>query len=79
MTNPNDFNLAKGISGEDYYLITNSANLYIYHVKDDKLVRTIPLKDGKESLNIFPVKEGYFMGEQYNIKEKTISLSIKAL
>jgi hypothetical protein len=79
LTNPNDFNLAKGISGEDYYLITSSANLYIYHAKDDKLVRTIPLKVGKESLNIFPAKEGYFMVEQYNAKDKTTSLSIEAL
>ena len=79
LTNPNDFNLAKGISGEDYYLISSAANLYIYSTKEDKLKRTIPLKDGKESINIFPAKEGYFMVEQYNAKDKTTSLSIEAL
>jgi hypothetical protein len=75
----NDFTLAKGLSGENFYLITGKNSLYVYNAKKEKVERNISLKVGKESINIFPAKEGYFMVQEYNSKEKSTSLSIEAL
>jgi len=74
-----DFKYVKGLSEQDYFLFTDSKQLTIYNVQKNKISRTIPLKDGKESLKIFPAKQGYFMVQQYNSKEKSTRLSIEAL
>ncbi|MCU0376303.1 MAG: hypothetical protein MUF24_13430, partial [Chitinophagaceae bacterium] len=74
-----DFKYVKGLSGEDYFLFTDAKQMSIYNVAKQKVIRTISLKDGKESLKIFPAKQGYLMIQQYNSKEKSTQLSIEAL
>lgn len=74
-----DFKYVKGLSGEDYFLFTDAKQLSVYNVAKQKVMRTISLKDGKESLKIFPAKQGYLMIQQYNSKEKSTQLSIEAL
>ena len=79
------------IDSKKFYTVTNSAiktnylivddqkNINIYNVAQQKIVRTIPHKDGKLRVNIYPAKEGSIMVSEYDAKEKYTRYSIEAL
>jgi hypothetical protein len=62
----------------NYTIIDDVENIYIYDVNGKKLRRTIPHKDGNLKINVYPAKEGYIMVSEYNRKEKTTRFSIEA-
>ena len=76
---------------KDYYIVTNpdtktnyviiddEQHIYIYNVKEKKIARTIPHKDGNIKVNVYPAKEGHMMVSEYNKKEKYTRFSIEAL
>ncbi|HVU56234.1 MAG TPA: DUF6770 family protein [Puia sp.] len=63
----------------NYMIIDDEENIYIYNVNGKKIVRTIPHKDGNVRINVYPAKEGYMMVSEYNRKEKYTRFSIEAL
>jgi hypothetical protein len=63
----------------NYMIIDDEQNIYIYNVNGKKVVRTIPHKDGNVKINVFPAKEGHMMVSEYNRKEKYTRFSIEAL
>jgi hypothetical protein len=63
----------------NYMIIDDEENIYIYNVSAKKIMRTIPHKDGNIKINVFPAKEGYMMVSEYNRKEKYTRFSIEAL
>ena len=63
----------------DYLVVTDPKNVSIYNVEQNKIARTIPNKEHKNSFKVLPAKEGYYMVSEYNQKEKTTRLSIEAL
>jgi hypothetical protein len=63
----------------NYMIIDDEQNIYIYNVNARRVMRTIPHKDGNIKINVFPAKEGYMMVSEYNRKEKYTRFSIEAL
>lgn len=63
----------------DYLVVTDPKNVSIYNVERQKIARTIPTKEHKNTFKVLPAKEGYYMVSEYNQKEKTTRLSIEAL
>jgi len=63
----------------DYLVVTDPKNVSIYNVEQNKIARTIPTKEHKNTFKVLPAKEGYYMVSEYNQKEKTTRLSIEAL
>jgi len=63
----------------NYLIVDDTKNTVIYNVSQNKVVKTIPHKEGKVTTNIAPAKEGHIMIIEYNKKEKYTRLSIEAL
>lgn len=62
----------------NYMIIDDVENIYVYNVKSKKIMRTIPHKDGNIKINVYPAKEGHIVISKYNRKEKFTSFSIEA-
>jgi hypothetical protein len=73
------YNVASPDTKNNYTIINDEENIYIYDVNGKKLMRTIPHKDGNLRINVYPAKEGHVMVSEYNRKEKTTRFSIEAL
>jgi hypothetical protein len=73
------YNVASPDTKNNYTIINDEANIYIYDVNGKKLMRTIPHNDGNLKINVYPAKEGHIMVSEYNRKEKTTRFSIEAL
>ena len=72
------YNVASPDTKNNYTIINDEENIYIYDVNGKKLMRTIPHKDGNLKINVYPAKEGHIMVSEYNRKEKTTRFSIEA-
>jgi hypothetical protein len=70
-------NVASPDTKNNYMIIDDVENIYIYDVNGKKLMRTIPHKDGNLKINVYPAKEGHIMVSEYNRKEKTTRFSIE--
>ena len=63
----------------NYMIIDDEENIYIYNVDGKKVMRIIPHKDGSVKINVYPAKEGHIMVAEYNRKEKYTRFSIEAI
>lgn len=61
----------------NFMIIDDAQNIYIYNVNSKKVSRTIPHKDGNVKTNVFPAKEGHIIVSEYNRKEKFTRFSIE--
>ena len=61
----------------NYMIIDDTENIYVYNVNSKKIMRTIPHKDGNIKINVYPAKEGHVVVSKYNRKEKYTSFSIE--
>lgn len=61
----------------NYMIIDDAENIYIYNVDGKKIMRTIPHRDGSVKTNVYPAKEGHILVSEYNRKEKTTRFSIE--
>jgi len=78
-------------SSNDYYTVTNSEtktnylvvsdknNVHVYNVNQQKVIRTIPRKEGDVVTTIYPAKEGHIMVSEYNKQERSRKVSIESL
>jgi hypothetical protein len=73
------YDVASPDTKNNYTIINDEENIYIYDVNGKKLMRTIPHKDGNLKINVYPAKEGHVMVSEYNRKQKTTRFSIEAL
>ena len=62
----------------NYMIIDDEENIYVYNVNSKKIMRTIPHKDGNIKINVYPAKEGHIIISEYNRKEKFTRFSIEA-
>jgi hypothetical protein len=63
----------------NYMIVDDEANIYIYDVNTKKVMRTIQHKDGNVKINVYPAKEGHIMVSEFNRKEKYTRFSIEAI
>lgn len=82
---------AGNVLNKSFYVVTNSntknnylviddvKDIFIYNVQTKKVVRTIPHKDGNIRTYVFPAKDGSIMVSEYNKKEKYTKYSIESL
>lgn len=63
----------------NYMIIDDEVNIYIYDVNNKKVIRMIPHKDGSVKINVYPAKEGHIVVAEYNKKEKFTRFSIEAI
>ena len=63
----------------NYVIINDDENIYLYNVGNKKVMRTIPHKDGNIKINVYPAKEGHMMISEYNRKGRYTRFSIEAL
>ena len=63
----------------NYMIVDDEQNIYIYNVNTKKIMRTIPHKDGNVKTNVYPAKEGHIVVSEYNRKEKYTRFSIEAI
>jgi outer membrane lipoprotein-sorting protein len=73
------YNVSNPDTKTNYVIIDDEQNIYIYNVNGEKVVRTIPHKDGNVKVNVYPAKEGHMMVSEYNKKERFTRFSIEAL
>ncbi len=73
------YTVANTANKSNYVIIDDTKDIVIYNVTKEKVMRTVPHKDGKTITDIYPAKEGYVMVEEYNKKDKYLKLSIEAL
>lgn len=73
------YRLSNSETKTNYAIIDDEKNIYIYNVNGQKIMRTIPHKDGGIKTSVFPAKEGYIMVSVYNKKEKYTRFSIEGL
>lgn len=73
------YKVVSPITRNNYMIIDDDVNIYIYNVNAKKVARTIAHKDGSVRIKIFPAKEGHMMVAEYNRKEKFTRISIEAL
>ncbi|HVX48677.1 MAG TPA: hypothetical protein VHB48_00920 [Chitinophagaceae bacterium] len=66
-------------SKTNYLVIDDEKNIMIYSVEQKKVVRTIPHKEGKTTIEVYLAKEGAIMVSEYNKKEKQTLVSIETL
>lgn len=71
--------VANSDTKSNYLIVSDKKNVNIYSVKQQKLIRTIPRKDGSVTTTIYPAKEGHIMVSEYNKQEKTRRFSIESL
>jgi hypothetical protein len=64
---------------ENYIVLNDSKNVLVYSIKKKTIIRTIPKKEGKSLITVFPAKEGHIMVVEKNKKEKYTRLSIETL
>lgn len=62
-----------------FLIMNDQTNSTIYNVDQNKIVRTIPHKDGSIHTYIYPAKEGHIIVSEYNRKEKYTKFSIEAI
>lgn len=63
----------------NFLVIDDNKNITIYNVTQNKMVRTIPHKEGGTLTSVGSAKEGHIMVVEYNKKEKYTRLSIEPL
>lgn len=63
----------------NYMIITDVKNEIVYNVNQQKVIRTIPHKDGDTQTYLYPAKEGHVMVSEYNRREKYTRFSIESL
>lgn len=73
------YNVSNTTTKSNYLIVDDEDDIVIYNVKQRKVVRTVPHKDGRVRTNIFPAKEGSILVQEYNKKEKYTKFSIEAL
>lgn len=73
------YSVSNSFTKSEYLVINDVSDIFIYNVNQNKVVRTIPQKDGKIYTSVFPAKEGHIMISEYNKKEKYTRVSIEAL
>jgi hypothetical protein len=80
MAPTHDFYTVSASETKSMFLIMNDTkNTTIYNVNQQKVLRTIPHKDGKIYTTVHPAKEGHIIVSEYNRKEKTTRYSIEAI
>jgi len=75
----NYYHLSNPETKTNYLIVDDMRNFTIYNVNQQKIMRTIPHKDGAIRTSILPAKEGHIMVSEYNAKEKYTRVSIEAL
>jgi hypothetical protein len=63
----------------NYLVVDDPKNITVYNITQKKIARTIPHKDGKIQVNVYPAKEGSILVSEYNKKEKYTRYSIESL
>lgn len=63
----------------NYMIVKDTKQTIIYNVTEQKIMRTIPFKDGNSRTVVYPAKEGHIMVKEYNQKEKYTRISIEAI
>lgn len=71
------FNVYNPTSKTSYLVISDADNCYLYNLKEGKVTRKIPRKNGDSRLTVLPGKEGSIMISEINSKEKYSKLSIE--
>ncbi|WP_298741801.1 DUF6770 family protein [uncultured Chitinophaga sp.] len=63
----------------NYLVVSDKNNVHIYNVNQQKVIRTIPRKDGNVVTTIYPAKEGHIMVSEYNKQDRSRKVSIESL
>jgi len=71
------YNVVNPDTKNNYVIVDDEENIYIYNVNNKKTMRTIPHKDGNIKTNVYPAKEGHIMVSEYHRKEKYTRFSIE--
>jgi hypothetical protein len=75
----NFYRVSNSDTKTNYIIVDDATSIVIYNVNQNKILRTIPHKDGNLRTAIYPAKEGHVMVSEYNKKEKYTRFSIETL
>lgn len=78
-SNVDYFALSNSDTKANYLVLTDKKQVNIYDVNKQKVIRTIPRKEGTITTNIYPAKEGHVLVSEYNSTDKSRTLNIEAL
>lgn len=73
------YTVANSETKMNYLVVSDKDNVHIYNVNQQKVIRTIPRKDGNAVTTIYPAKEGHIMVSEYNKQDRSRKFSIEAL
>ncbi|MBW8687973.1 DUF6770 family protein [Chitinophaga rhizophila] len=79
MSLPEYYMVMNSDTKSNYLVVSDRKNVNIYSINQQKVIRTIPRKDGSVTTTIYTAKEGHVMVSEYNQKERTRKFSIESL